>query len=102
VALPVDWAASPVQLVDDDSARFGITVLQVINARANLLGASQLLEGIALDKYTFLRDAYLQRHGSLGFDDNSPDGAVDDGYAPPSDEVAPSVAPPPASAPAAR
>jgi phospholipid-binding lipoprotein MlaA len=102
VALPVDWAASPVQLVDDDSARFGITVLQVINARANLLGASQLLEGIALDKYTFLRDAYLQRHGSLRFDDNSPDDAVDDGYAPPSDEVAPSVAPPPASAPAAR
>lgn len=100
VALPLDWAASPAQLVDDGSAQFGITVLQVINARANLLGASQLLDGIALDKYTFLRDAYLQRHGSLRFDDNSPD-AADDGYAPPSDEAAPSAAPP-ASAPATR
>lgn len=100
VALPVDWVASPAQLADDGSAQFGVTVLQVINARANLLGASQLLNGIALDKYTFLRDAYLQRHGGLRFDDNSPD-AADDWYAPPSDEAAPSATPP-ASAPAAR
>jgi phospholipid-binding lipoprotein MlaA len=30
--------------------------------------AGQMLEGIALDKYTFYRDAYLQRRGS--FDDD--------------------------------
>jgi phospholipid-binding lipoprotein MlaA len=45
----------------------------VINTRANLLGASQVLDDIALDKYTFLRDAYLQRRRSLVYDGNAPD-----------------------------
>jgi phospholipid-binding lipoprotein MlaA len=40
-----------------------------VNTRANYLGASDLLEQAALDKYSFVRDAYLQqRRNRLGQD----------------------------------
>jgi phospholipid-binding lipoprotein MlaA len=74
IALPLDRAASPALIINDGQTQVGLTTLQLINARANLLGASQVLEDIALDKYTFLRDAYLQRRRSLirdGADESS-------------------------------
>jgi len=71
-ALPLDRAASPALLINDGTAVWGITVLQVVNTRANLLGASRLLDDIALDKYTFVRDAYLQRRRSLVYDGDEP------------------------------
>ena len=40
-------------------------VLRVVNGRANLLQAGDLLEQAALDKYSFSRDLYLQRRASL-------------------------------------
>jgi len=43
-----------------------------VNTRANLLGASALLNDIALDKYSFVRDAYLQRRRSLVYDGDAP------------------------------
>jgi len=68
IALPVDWQASPGVLFDDGRKKIGITALNLVNTRANFLRAGEMLEGIALDKYTFFRDAYLQRRGS--FDDD--------------------------------
>lgn len=47
-------------------------VLRVINLRANLLDASRIVEEAALDKYTFMRDAYLQRRQNLVYDGNPP------------------------------
>ena len=88
--LPLDLAASPASLYKDGTSRYSLTVLQLINTRANLLGASRVLDDIALDKYTFIRDAYLQRRRSLVFDGNEP---------PPDN---PLDAEPPASAPAAQ
>lgn len=69
LALPVDWQASPAQLFDNGEKRVGLSVLNVINQRAGFLRAEEMLEGIALDKYTFYRDAYLQRRGSFDDDD---------------------------------
>lgn len=68
IGLPLDWKASPSMLYEDGRKKVGITVASAINARANFLRAGEMLEGIALDKYTFYRDAYLQRRGS--FDDD--------------------------------
>ena len=68
LALPVDWQASPAVVFDDGRKKVLITSLNLINTRANFLRAGEMLEGIALDKYTFYRDAYLQRRGS--FDDD--------------------------------
>jgi phospholipid-binding lipoprotein MlaA len=68
LALPLDWQASPAVVFDDGSKKVLMTSLNIVNTRANFLRAGQMLEGIALDKYTFYRDAYLQRRGS--FDDD--------------------------------
>ncbi|OWY27836.1 VacJ family lipoprotein [Herbaspirillum robiniae] len=40
------------------------TVIRIVDRRAQLLDASTLLEDAALDKYDFVRDAYLQRRQS--------------------------------------
>jgi phospholipid-binding lipoprotein MlaA len=40
-------------------------IAQFISARSDLLGASDLLEAAALDKYSFVRDAYTQQRLSL-------------------------------------
>ena len=78
VALPADrWFVSPAEVIGDGRWQGGITLLQIINTRANLLGASRVIDDIALDKYTFLRDAYLQRRRSLIFDGDGPDTSVD-------------------------
>jgi phospholipid-binding lipoprotein MlaA len=69
LALPWDRLASPALVVQNGSSKVAITVLQTINARANFLRAGAMLEDIALDKYTFYRDAYLQRRGSIENDD---------------------------------
>jgi len=73
IALPLDRTASPALYINDGSYQFGIVGLQIINTRANLLGASQVIDDIALDKYTFVRDAYLQRRRSLVFDGDAPE-----------------------------
>jgi phospholipid-binding lipoprotein MlaA len=69
LALPVDWQASPAVVFDDGRKQVAITALNLVNTRANFLRAGEMLEGIALDKYTFYRDAYLQRRGSFDDDD---------------------------------
>ncbi len=73
IALPLDRSASPALLIGGGGLQGGITALQIVNTRANLLGASRVIDDIALDKYTFLRDAYLQRRRSLVFDGDAPD-----------------------------
>jgi len=69
-ALPWDRFASPALLFHNGQSKFAITALQTINARSNFLRAGELLDDIALDKYTFYRDAYLQRRRSIEKDDD--------------------------------
>ncbi|RYG39160.1 MAG: VacJ family lipoprotein [Burkholderiales bacterium] len=69
LALPIDWQASPTQLVNGTGDKAAVVVLNGVNTRSNFLRAGEMLEGIALDKYTFYRDAYLQRRGSFDDDD---------------------------------
>ena len=45
---------------------------RVTDQRADLLDTDKTLEEAALDKYEFLRDAYLQRRRSLVYDGNPP------------------------------
>lgn len=59
-ALPVDWKGDLVNTTDG-VVRAPLSVLRVIDKRANFLGAGNVLEAAALDKYTFIREAYLQR-----------------------------------------
>lgn len=74
-ALPLDrGVASPSRyLGGSTNAQVGVTGLQLVAARAGLLSASKLLGDVALDKYAFLRDAYLARRRSQLYDGNPPD-----------------------------
>jgi len=69
LAMPWDRLASPAWVFDGGSSKVAISSLQIVNARSNFLRAGEMLEGIALDKYTFYRDAYLQRRGSFADDE---------------------------------
>ncbi len=62
--LVVDAQADPVGDVDRVANRNVLTGLRVVDTRANLLGATTVLEGAALDKYSFTRDLYLNRRQS--------------------------------------
>lgn len=46
---------------DDDHVQNSLTVLQIVDTRAGLLRAGTLLDDAAIDKYSFVRDFYLQR-----------------------------------------
>jgi len=59
-AMAVDYRLDPMTYVDSDT-RTPLRVLNIVNTRANLLNASTLLEEAALDKYTFVRDAWTQQ-----------------------------------------
>jgi phospholipid-binding lipoprotein MlaA len=91
-ALPLDLQATPASVIDSNTATVvGVTALQVVSARSNLLGASRVLDDIALDKYSFLRDAYLARRQSQVYDGNPPETDDDDEDEPPAkSEPAPS------------
>jgi phospholipid-binding lipoprotein MlaA len=72
-ALPLDLSATPASAIDKESSKYLLNTLGTVQTRAKLLGASQVLEGIALDKYSFLRDAYLARRRSLVHDGDPPE-----------------------------
>jgi phospholipid-binding lipoprotein MlaA len=61
----VDYQGDLVSRTDNVPARNSLTVLRVVNVRANLLGAGEVVDQAALDKYSFTRDIYLQRRASL-------------------------------------
>ena len=67
-----DWHFDPVSKHKPVAPRDAMIVLRATSERADLLGASRLLEEAALDKYSFERDAYLQRRRSLIYQGNPP------------------------------
>lgn len=64
-AFPVDFSADLWSYKDPVNVRNIGTGVRLVDQRAALLNASSLLEDAALDKYTFTRDAYMQRRESL-------------------------------------
>jgi phospholipid-binding lipoprotein MlaA len=55
-----------------DSVYWSLWGLDKVQTRERLLKAEGILEQAALDRYTFLRDAWLQRRRSQVFDGNPP------------------------------
>jgi phospholipid-binding lipoprotein MlaA len=60
VALPADFYISPYNHIDDRGTRYGVLALRVVDLRASLLSADQILQA-QFDPYSFLRDVYLRR-----------------------------------------
>ena len=59
--LVVDYFADPIGYIDPTWVATTLYGVRLINTRASLIGASDLLSAAALDKYSFVRGAYLQR-----------------------------------------
>jgi phospholipid-binding lipoprotein MlaA len=76
VGLPLDLAASPYYAVNESAFRPATTVLGALNARSQLLSATKALDAIALDRYSFVRDAFLARRLNLVHDGNPPEAAA--------------------------
>lgn len=80
LALPGDWKGDLWRYTDPVSTRYTGSALRLLGQRAAVLDASNLIEEAALDRYEFVRDAYLQRRQntiddgdtrkSMRFDDN--------------------------------
>ncbi|KMZ13244.1 Nucleoside ABC transporter, periplasmic nucleoside-binding protein [Candidatus Burkholderia humilis] len=73
--LVVDYYANPLTYVSPDSVSWSLYGVNLVNTRANLLGATDVLSDAALDKYSFVRNAYLQCRQYLisGGANNAPD-----------------------------
>lgn len=60
-ALPVNSLASLTGQVNDVAVRNTLTAVSLVDKRASLLGVTRMVDEAALDKYLFVRDAWLQR-----------------------------------------
>lgn len=67
MGIGVETRGDLLQGLGDAGAHTGLTALRVVDARANLLRATEMLDGAALDPYSFVRDVSLQRRaGQIG------------------------------------
>ena len=86
VALPVDWRFDLLSSFRPVSARNIGYGVRAIDTRSNLLRVSSVLEEASLDKYSFTRDAYLQRRraqiGDRDDDRDNPPPLPEDGSDP--------------------
>lgn len=57
----LDRYMDPLTHIDHERVRLFMYGARVVNTRTNLLQVTNVLDEIALDRYTFTRDAYLQR-----------------------------------------
>ena len=78
VGVAVDLWTDPVTYINDVPVRNSLLALRAVNTRANLLPADKVIEEAAIDKYSYIRDAYLQNRRNLVHDGNPPARSVDD------------------------
>ena len=87
LAMPVDWQGNPLADLRPVAHRNSLLGLRVVNDRARLLKAGNVVDAVALDRYALMRDFYLQSSQRNGA--GSGDGRIDDmdaGKLPPEDE----------------
>jgi phospholipid-binding lipoprotein MlaA len=82
-ALPVDSQGDVVGNLNHVPTRNTTMAVRIVDQREGLLKATEMLDKIALDKYSFVRDAYLQRRRSAVYDGNPPE---EDDYPVPSEQ----------------
>jgi phospholipid-binding lipoprotein MlaA len=78
VGLYADTLTSVMNKVKNVDTRNEAYVTNLIGKRAALLDDENVLDEAAIDRYAFIRDAYLQRRQSLVYDGNPPREKFDD------------------------
>lgn len=74
IGLAVDFQGDPLNRDPTvlSTERDALSIVRLLSFRESLLRAGSLLDEMALDKYTFTRDVYMQRRRSLVFDGQEP------------------------------
>ncbi len=67
------WSADPVRQIQSEGDRTAVALTRLVDARASLFPVDRMIEGAALDRYTFVRNAYLQRRLNLVYDGDPPE-----------------------------
>lgn len=78
VGLYADSLSSPMQEVEHIPTRNQLYVAKVVSLRTDLMKQEELLDAAAVDRYAFIRDAYLQRRQSLVYDGDPPREKIED------------------------
>lgn len=68
----IETAYDPVYKIEQDDTRYATIGLRAIDTRYNLLKAGRIADKAAIDKYSFVRDAYLQHRKNLIYDGKPP------------------------------
>ncbi|MES2771079.1 MAG: VacJ family lipoprotein [Pseudomonadota bacterium] len=68
----VDIYTDPVSRLNDIPVRNSLSGTRLVDKRAGLLPTDEIVEEAAFDKYTYIRDAYLQHRRSEIYDGNPP------------------------------
>jgi phospholipid-binding lipoprotein MlaA len=108
LALPIDWRGDPLLYLKPYEHRNFLYLVRAIDARSNLLRIGGVIDQAALDKYSFTRDAYLQKRQADILQDldkndkfrNKDGPQPDDGQLPPTPDTGPTSEAAPASQPA--
>ncbi len=68
----VDSRVDPIRRIPRVAVRNSAAGLRFVDVRASLLPADKLVDEAALDRYTYIRDAYLQRRLAQRYDGRPP------------------------------
>jgi phospholipid-binding lipoprotein MlaA len=97
VGFGVDRVGSPSSLPPTANGQYSVLAVDLVDTRTKLLSAGKLLDQVALDRYSFLRDAYLAQRRDAVYDGAPPLETFDedpgDGPAKPAAAVAKPPAP---------
>ncbi len=72
LGLTGDMFLDPFFSAQRDEIYWSLFGLRIVDRRAGLLIATEIMEGAAIDRYSFVRDAYLQRRRHQIYDGNPP------------------------------
>jgi phospholipid-binding lipoprotein MlaA len=86
----LDWRADAVRTNKNIGLRNRAFVTRAVDARSRALRATEVIDDVAIDKYQFVRDAFLQLRQNQVYDGNPPMETDDD---PGADPAAPAAVP---------
>ncbi len=78
IGLYADSQVSLIREIEHIPTRNQVYATQAVSRRADLLDAEKILDEAAIDRYAFIRDAYLLRRKSLVYDGDPPRKKFDD------------------------
>ena len=77
-ALPVDWYGDIVTYADDITTRNVLLATRIVHQRAALLKQEGLMDAATTDRYSLVRDVYLQYRRNQVYDGDPPDEPSDE------------------------